>query len=193
MGVTKTYGDAVVLVRRGSDGTVTRTNAIVLASRIRLRTTLDRKPVPETDPVEHLDVAYPELSAAPKGVLRTSNMEDIFRPAYNVAPWEDGQWIGYEIPFLCCAKSSGDGQPAGDWTAAGQDKDGYPVPLAQLVDLSTLIGQIDGSLEVCPDAVVPSAIVAVRAAVERIKQLEAIVNQKPEPQPEQPGEAPQAE
>ncbi len=97
MGMTKNYGDAAVLLRRASDGSVTLTNAIVLASRIRVRTTLDRKPVAGSEPVEHLDLAYPQPNAAPKGILRTSNMEDIFRLAYDIAPWEDGQWIGYMV------------------------------------------------------------------------------------------------
>lgn len=217
--MAKIYGDSVVLVRRTQDGTITRTNAIVLASTARVPTTLDRKPIKDAKLVEHLDVAFPELSLAPNGqVLKTRSLEEIFRPAYGVAPWEEGAWIGFEEPGFAYTKSSGiDGVEAEDWTKAGQDKEGFPVPkgsaedvttnppaptsrvdgqvvsLEQLVDLENALaayGKSDPTFERVPGwPVVSEATVALCHASLSVEQLVAIVNQKPEPAPYQPEEA----
>lgn len=91
----KVYGDAVVLVLKSGD-VVSRLNAIVLASSLHAPMTLDRKPIKDAEPVEHLDLAYPAQSLAPGGILKTRNFDEIFRNAYSVGPYGDGLAIGYE-------------------------------------------------------------------------------------------------
>lgn len=172
MGSLLVYGDSVVLVRRAQDGTTSRTNAIVLASIVRVPLNLDRKPIKDAKPIEHLDVAFPELSLAPNGQgLKTRNLEEIFRLAYDVTPFEEGKWIGFEVPAVAEAPELVDGQI---------------VPLVQLVDLSTEVSKFDPSLEVSPDAVVPSATIALAKVIE-------ILNQKPETAPPQPEAASEAQ
>lgn len=150
MGSLLVYGDSVVLVRRAQDGTTSRTNAIVLASTVRVPLNLDRKPIKDAKPIEHLDVAFPELSLAPNGQgLKTRNLEEIFRLAYDVTPFEEGKWIGFEVPAVAEAPELVDGQV---------------VPLAQLVDLSNEVSKFDPALEVSPDAVVTSATSALSRA-----------------------------
>lgn len=91
------YGDAVVLVLKTGDVT-SRLNAIVLASSLHAPMTLDRKPVPDAEVCEHLDIAFPVASLVPDGgILKTRNMDEIFRPAYNVGPYVDGAAIGFEL------------------------------------------------------------------------------------------------
>lgn len=97
------YGDAVVLVTKSADGTLRRANAIVLASNLHVPTTADRKPILGADnkpvaAVEHLDLAFPVTSLAPDGgAPKTRNMDEIFRPAHDVAPYREGAWSGYEV------------------------------------------------------------------------------------------------
>lgn len=92
------YGDAVVYVQKSSDGTVRRFNAIVLGSSLHVPVTQDRKPVAGADKEEHLDLAFPVLSLAPNGGLKTRSLEEIFRPAYDVRKMVDGAWVGFELP-----------------------------------------------------------------------------------------------
>ncbi len=73
---TLEYGDAVVLVQKLADGSVRRTNAIVLAPAAKGR----------------FDLAYPTPGLPPK----TRSLELIFRLAYNVPAWVEGAWIGFE-------------------------------------------------------------------------------------------------
>lgn len=96
------FGDAVILVQKSGDGTISRTNAIVLGSRIqpfnvnRAHALKDdsRKPLPEG---EYLDLAYPNLGLAPEGTtLKTRTPDVIFRLAYDVHVWSEELWIGWE-------------------------------------------------------------------------------------------------
>jgi hypothetical protein len=102
------YGDVVVKVQKvnGKDGTVTvsRVNAIVLASSLKQGLRADRKPLTDTAgkklaPVEHIDLAFPDPGLVPEGqTLKTRNVDSIFRLAYDVKPWEKDAQIGYELP-----------------------------------------------------------------------------------------------
>ena len=93
--MAKSYGDAVVLVRKSRDGSIERLNAIVLATSTHTPITLDRKPVKDADPGEHLDIAY--AVQTPTGQPpKTRDMGEIFRPAYDVAPYVEDAWVGYE-------------------------------------------------------------------------------------------------
>lgn len=95
------YGDAVVFVQKQVDGSIRRANAIVLASRIYAPIGQDRKPVAGASKEEHVDLAFPVLSLAPEGhVLKTRNLEEIFRPAYDVRQYVDGAWVGFELPAV---------------------------------------------------------------------------------------------
>jgi hypothetical protein len=101
------YGDVVVKVQKvnGKDGTVTvsRVNAIVLASSLKQGLRADRKPLTDTAgkklaPVEHIDLAFPDPGLVPEGqTLKTRNVDSIFRLAYDVKPWEKDAQIGYEL------------------------------------------------------------------------------------------------
>jgi hypothetical protein len=102
------YGDVVVKVQksRGFDGeiTVTRVNAIVLASSLKAQLGADRKPLTDAAgkplaPVEHIDLAFADPGLVPKGqVLKTRNVDSIFRLAYDVTPYREGAQIGFEVP-----------------------------------------------------------------------------------------------
>lgn len=94
------YGDAVVLVQKNhSDGSLRRLNAIVLASSLRVPTTADRKAIEGAEKTEHLDIAFPVPTLVPDGgVLKTRDTGEIFRPSYDVGPYVDGAWLGYELP-----------------------------------------------------------------------------------------------
>lgn len=102
------YGDVVVLVQKdAASGELRRTSAIVLSSMVSLPVNPnDRTPTKEVkeeriaagEEVEHLDLAYPVAMVLPGSEPKTRNMEEIFRPAYHVAPYVDGAWIGYEVP-----------------------------------------------------------------------------------------------
>lgn len=95
------YGDAVVFVQKQVDGSIRRANAIVLASRIYAPIGQDRRPVAGADKEEHVDLAFPVLSLAPEGyVLKTRNLEEIFRPAYDVRQYVEGAWVGFELPAV---------------------------------------------------------------------------------------------
>jgi hypothetical protein len=93
------YSDSVTLVQRQSDGSITRTNALVLASAIQpknasIHTGLKNQHglLPEG---EYLDLAF--LTPMPDGqVLKTTSAENYTRPAHLVAPWKDGAVIGWE-------------------------------------------------------------------------------------------------
>lgn len=92
------YGDRVTLVQKNTDGSLRRLNAIVLASSTHTPLTHDRKVVKDAKPCLHIDLAYAVPTLVPDGgVLKTRNMEEIFRPAYDVAPYLDDAWIGYEV------------------------------------------------------------------------------------------------
>lgn len=87
------YGDAVVYVKKSPDGKISRVNAIVLSSALRVPTTADRKPVKGASPVEHVDLAFPENVGQ---ILKVRHMDAIFKPAYDQAPWADGKHSGWE-------------------------------------------------------------------------------------------------
>lgn len=92
------YGDAVVLVQKNPDGTVRRGNAIVLASSLHVPTTADRKPVKDADASDHLDLAFPVPTLVPDGAApKTRNVDELFRLAYDVAPYVEGAQVGYEV------------------------------------------------------------------------------------------------
>ena len=120
------YGDVVVKVQklRGKDGAVTisRVNAIVLSSSVKTALGADRKPLTDADgkklePVEHIDLAFPDPGL--QQPLKTRAMDLIFRPAYDVAPWTEDAWIGYEVPVTEIPVI----EPAGEAVAAEQDAD----------------------------------------------------------------------
>lgn len=168
------YGDAVVFVQKQGDGSLRRVNAIVLASSVHGAVTADRKPVLGSPKEEHLDLAFPVMSLVPDGqVLKTRNLEEIFRPAYDVRPWADGAWVGWEKPVigfgaaaaiaLGLTKSSGIDGDAGDWTQAGMDATGFPVVKGSAEDVT--------AVEKVEQPVLPSADdLDVVAAEQKVKQ-----------------------
>lgn len=95
------YGDAVVLVQKSpGDGSVSRTNAIVLASTVqseeRTHAMKDHRGATVADG-EYLALAYPNLGLVPEGqVLNTRTPEVIFKLTYDTPRWKDGAWIGWE-------------------------------------------------------------------------------------------------
>lgn len=91
------YGDRVTLVQKSTDGSLRRLNAIVLATARHIPLTHDRKPVQDAGPSDHVDLAFPVPTLVPDGaVLKSRDTGEIFRIAYDVAPYADGAWIGYE-------------------------------------------------------------------------------------------------
>ena len=121
------YRDAVVYVfKKSPDFKVTRVIAIVLSSVMRVPTTADRKPVKGALPVEHLELAVPIDHGA--GPLKIRNMDYIFQPAYDVAPWAEDKHNGWEP--LTYAKSIVDKAVEGyqariaELEAAAEDKKG---------------------------------------------------------------------
>lgn len=99
------YGDVVVKVQRLRDGSISRVNAIVLASAVHVPTAVDRTPLKDAAgqvvaASEHIDLAYPDPGLVTEGqTLKTRNVESIFRLAYDVAPYESGNAIGWERPL----------------------------------------------------------------------------------------------
>ena len=93
------YGDAVVLVKKSPGGeNVTRVNAIVLASSAHAPMTHDRKVIrvdgKALPPEEHLDVAF--ARPMPDGhVLKSHDLGQVFQPAYDVRPWQEGMALGW--------------------------------------------------------------------------------------------------
>lgn len=96
------YGNVVVLVRKTRDGALSRVNAFVLGTAVHTPLRADRSPVLGEDgnpvaPAEHPDLIYCEPTAVPPGQsLKTRVLENFLRHAYDVAPWTDGAWIGWE-------------------------------------------------------------------------------------------------
>ena len=89
------YGDNVVLVKKSPDGTIRRVNAIVLASSMHVPRTVDHKAIPDAALEEHLDLMFPRIM--PDGHAPKSRAaEDIFQPAYDQRPWQDGLWSGWQ-------------------------------------------------------------------------------------------------
>ena len=91
------FGDAVTLVQKSRDGTFSRVNAIVLASVIQdaARPHLKAQDGKFLPAGEYLDLAVPRQfpdGHAPKA----RDMDSLFRPAYSVAPWVSGAWIGWQ-------------------------------------------------------------------------------------------------
>lgn len=91
------YRDAVCLIQKSRDGTLSRVNAIVLASTVqpanvnRHHALKDRGAVlPEG---EYLDLAFPRDLAGHQ--LKSSNMDAVFQKAYHVPEWEEDAWIGW--------------------------------------------------------------------------------------------------
>ena|ERR1035438_10080836 len=95
------YRDSCVYVKKSPDGSITRVNAIVLSSVMRVPTTADRKPVKGALPSEHLDLAVAIDHGA--GPLKIRNMDYIFQPAYDVAPWADDRNNGWETSIYAKA------------------------------------------------------------------------------------------
>lgn len=96
------YGNVVVLVRKTRDGAISRVNAFVLGTAVHTPLRADRSPVLGEDgnpvaPAEHPDLIYCEPTAVPPGQsLKTRVLENFLRHAYDVAPYADGSWIGWE-------------------------------------------------------------------------------------------------
>jgi hypothetical protein len=95
------YGDSVILVKKAADGTVSRLNAIVLASAFHSPSGADRKVIKvngEALPARlHLDLAFADPGLVPPGqTLKTRDVALIFRHAYDVPEWEASRWIGFE-------------------------------------------------------------------------------------------------
>lgn len=159
------YGDAVTFVQKSSDGTVRRLNAIVLATAAHVALTADRKPVPDADASEHLDIAFPVPTLVPEGqVLKTRNVEEVFRLAYDVAPYVEGAWVGYEFASIRTAEGFSL-PPLGDLTSSesltAAPVATFPVPTEALLALSGRIQTYGPELPVSPDAVVPSACMLI--------------------------------
>jgi hypothetical protein len=89
------YGDAVVLLQKRPDGTVSRVNAIVLDSIVHTPRTADRKVIEGAPAEEHLDVMFPR--ELPDGhTPKTREPGAIFQPAYDVRAWRDDLYIGWQ-------------------------------------------------------------------------------------------------
>lgn len=132
------YGDRVILVQKSTDGSLRRLNAIVLASTVHIPLTHDRKPLKDAEACAHVDIAFAVPTLVPDGgVLKTRDTGEIFRPAYDVAPYTEGAWIGYEVD--------------------PEKAEGLTISVAQLVELSHHVIAHAPELEISPDAVVPSA------------------------------------
>jgi len=104
------FGDAVTLVQKSRDGTLTRVNATVLRAAVQ-PTGAEKwdpkqvefakalkghtgKPLPGG---EYLDLAFPNLGLAPAGqLLTTSDPALIFKLAHAVPEWNDAAFIGWE-------------------------------------------------------------------------------------------------
>jgi hypothetical protein len=170
------YGDAVTFVQKSSDGTVRRLNAIVLATAAHVALTADRKPVPDADASEHLDIAFPVPTLVPEGqVLKTRNVEEVFRLAYDVAPYVEGAWVGYESASIRTAEGFSL-PPLGDLTSSesltAAPVATFPVPTEALLALSGRIQTYGPELLVSPDAVVPSACMLIDTLIGDIAEAE---------------------
>lgn len=170
------YGDAVTFVQKSSDGTVRRLNAIVLATAAHVALTADRKPVPDADASEHLDIAFPVPTLVPEGqVLKTRNVEEVFRLAYDVAPYVEGAWVGYEFASIRTAEGFGL-PPLGDLTSSesltAAPVATVPVPIQALLALSGRIQTYGPELPISPDAVVPSACMLIDTLIGDIAEAE---------------------
>lgn len=170
------YGDAVTFVQKSSDGTVRRLNAIVLATAAHVALTADRKPVPDADASEHLDIAFPVPTLVPEGqVLKTRNVEEVFRLAYDVAPYVEGAWVGYELASIRTAEGFSL-PPLGDLTSSesltAAPVATVPVSIQALLALSGRIQTYGPELPVSPDAVVPSACMLIDTLIGDIAEAE---------------------
>ena len=92
------YRDAVVLIQKSRDGTLTRVNAIVLASTVQPANVNRHHALKSSGAVlpagEYLDLAYPRDLAGHQ--LKSSDMDAVFQKAYHVPRWSEGSWIGWE-------------------------------------------------------------------------------------------------
>ena len=103
------YGDAVVLIQKQRDGSLTRVNAHVLRSFVQPdgAETFNPKQVELTRALkdsngkafpggEYLDLAFP-TPGLPEPITSRS-LENIYRHAASVPPYKDGAWIGWDVP-----------------------------------------------------------------------------------------------
>lgn len=159
----KSYGDAVVFVQKQGDGSTWRVHAIVLASSLHGRLTLDRQPLPDSEPVEHVDLAFPVMSLVPGGQApKTRDMAEIFRPAYDVAPWVEGAWTGYVEAFPIAdypAVSTQAVQNAVELAAETADLEAAHAGLPSAADLEVAATEPAGGevVEVVADETAPAA------------------------------------
>lgn len=93
------YGDIVVYVQKQPDGTLRRSNAIVLASSLQRPTAANRAVIEGAPVEEHLDLAFPALVVPPGAVLKTRNFDEIFRPVYSARKYSDGLASGWDDYF----------------------------------------------------------------------------------------------
>lgn len=172
------YGDVVVLVQKnGSDGSLRRLNAIVLASANHAPNVLG-KPASDVkklhaDAVEHLDLAFAVPTLVPDGgVLKTRNLEEIFRPAFTVAPYVADAWIGWEPAVAEVVDERIEGSPR------------EVVEAAQFREASEIVARLRKGLADSEELVVAQEI--------KITSLEAQIagmTKAPEPAPGQPSAA----
>jgi|WetSurMetagenome_2_1015567.scaffolds.fasta_scaffold152768_2 hypothetical protein len=95
------YGDAVILVKKSGDGEIHRLNAIVLGVSVHAPIAADRKVIKKLgkplEAEEHLDLAFAR-QMPPGHALKSHDMGLVFQPAYDVRPWGEGLYIGWENP-----------------------------------------------------------------------------------------------
>lgn len=92
------YRDVVSLVQKSRDGTLTRVNAIVLASTVQPANVNRHQALKHRGAVlpagEYLDLAFPRDLAVHQ--LKASDMGAVFQKAYVVPRWTEGAQIGWE-------------------------------------------------------------------------------------------------
>jgi hypothetical protein len=97
------YGDAVILVKKSGDGEIHRLNAIVLGVSVHAPISADRKVIKKLgqplDAEEHLDLAFAR-QMPPGHALKSHDLGLVFQPAYDVRPWGEGLYIGWEDQLL---------------------------------------------------------------------------------------------
>jgi hypothetical protein len=93
------YGDAVILVKKSSDGEIHRLNAIVLGVSVHAPISADRKVIKKLgkplDAEEHLDLAFAR-QMPPGHALKSHDLGLVFQPAYDVRPWGEDLYIGWQ-------------------------------------------------------------------------------------------------
>src|ERR1700690_81009 len=125
--MTLKFGDDVTLVKKSPDGTITRVNAIVIASVVQQPGVHRSKALRTQSGVlpegEYLDLAYPVMELAQTGVAPTTrDMDVLFRKTSATPPWKEGSWIGWELPIAQAALNKLTAEHA-YWTEKAKEKE----------------------------------------------------------------------